>query len=130
MRRTQLIIAAVIGFLGVALGAMGAHSFKDALGPAGVTSYLTAVRYLFYHLFAIMLIHALAKNISEKLANVAGWFFIVGILFFSGSIFLLSTIPVHGIEGMRALGPITPIGGLIFMIGWLVAAIGFFKSKA
>lgn len=130
MRKTQLIIASVIGFLGVALGAMGAHALKDALGPVGVNSYLTGVRYLFYHVFAIMLIHALGNSISEKMANLAGWFFIIGVLFFSGSIFLLSTIPVHGIEGFRALGPVTPIGGLLFMVGWLLTVMGFWKGDS
>lgn len=129
MKNLQVTIAAVIGFLGVALGAMGAHALKDELGPVGVNSYLTGVRYLFYHVFAIMLMHALSSKISEKFIKVASWFFIIGILFFSGSIFLLSTIPVHGIEAMRTLGPITPIGGLLFMVGWLLAVFGFAKGN-
>lgn len=129
MKNFQLTIAAIIGLLGVALGAMGAHALKDELGPVGVNSYLTGVRYLFYHVFAIMMMHALSGNISEKLATLASWFFIIGIVFFSGSIFLLSTIPVHGMEGMRALGPITPIGGLLFMVGWVLAAVGFARGN-
>jgi len=129
MKNLQLTIAAIIGFLGVALGAMGAHALKDELGPVGVNSYLTGVRYLFYHVFAIMLMHALSGKISDKFAKLAGRFFIVGIVFFSGSIFLLSTIPVHGIEGIRALGPITPIGGLLFMVGWLLAAVGIVRGN-
>ncbi|MFT4524107.1 MAG: uncharacterized membrane protein YgdD (TMEM256/DUF423 family) [Granulosicoccus sp.] len=129
MKNLQLTIAAIIGFLGVALGAMGAHALKDELGPVGVNSYLTGVRYLFYHVFAIMLMHALSGKISDKLAKLAGWFFIIGIVLFSGSIFLLSTIPVHGMEAMRTLGPVTPIGGLLFMVGWVIAAVGFVKGN-
>ena len=129
MKNLQLSIAAILGFLGVALGAMGAHALKDELGPVGVNSYLTGVRYLFYHVFAILLMHALSEKISNKLAKLASWFFMIGILFFSGSIFLLSTIPVHGIDGMRSLGPITPIGGLLFMVGWLLAAVGFARGN-
>ena len=128
MKNLQLTIAAIMGFLGVALGAMGAHALKDELGPVGVNSYLTGVRYLFYHVFAIMLMHALSRKISEKFTKLASWFFILGILLFSGSIFLLSTVPVHGIVGMRALGPVTPIGGLLFMVGWLLAVVGFAKG--
>jgi uncharacterized membrane protein YgdD (TMEM256/DUF423 family) len=128
MKKLQLTIASIIGFLGVALGAIGAHALKDELGPIGVNSYLTGVRYLFYHIFAIMLMHALTDKISNKFANLASWFFIVGIVFFSGSIFLLSTIPIHGFEGMRILGPVTPFGGLLFMVGWLLSAFGFIKD--
>ncbi len=129
MKNLQLTIAAIIGFLGVALGAMGAHALKDELGPVGVNSYLTGVRYLFYHVFAILLMHALSEKMNEKFARLASWFFIIGILFFSGSIFLLSTIPVQGIEAMRSLGPVTPIGGLLFMVGWLLATVGFVRGN-
>jgi len=129
MKNLQLTIAAIIGFFGVALGAMGAHVLKDDLGPVGVNSYLTGVKYLFYHVFAIMLMHALSERVSDKLTNLSGWFFIAGIGFFSGSIFLLSTIPVHGMEGITVLGPVTPIGGLLFMVGWLLAAIRFAKGN-
>lgn len=130
MNRSLLISASILGFLGVALGAMGAHFLKDALGDVGVNSYLTGVRYLFYHVFAILITQLYSQKANHNWFNLAGWCFLVGIVFFSGSIFLLSTIPVHGIEEMRMLGPVTPIGGLIFMIGWLNAAVGFLKSTS
>lgn len=129
MNKTLTVSAAVLGFLGVALGAMGAHFLKDALGEVGVNSYLTGVRYLFYHVFAILITQVFAKNANHNWFNLAGWCFLIGIVFFSGSIFLLSTIPVHGIEGMRMLGPVTPIGGLIFMVGWLFLFVAMIRSE-
>lgn len=129
MNKTLTVSAAVLGFLGVALGAMGAHFLKDALGEVGVNSYLTGVRYLFYHVFAILITQAIRMNSNPKWIDLAGWCFLVGIILFSGSIFLLSTIPVHGIEGMRMLGPVTPFGGLIFMLGWLFLFVAMIRSE-
>jgi uncharacterized membrane protein YgdD (TMEM256/DUF423 family) len=127
MNKALLISASALGFLGIALGAMGAHLLKDALGEVGVNSYLTAIRYLFYHVFAILITQVFAKNAIHSWFNRAGWCFLIGIVLFSGSILLLSTIPVHGVEGVRMLGPITPIGGLVFMVGWLMLVFGFLK---
>ena len=122
-RKIQLGIA--ILFLAIALGAFGAHGIKNLVGPEQVASFNTGVRYQFYHGFAILLSVWLAEKwVSQAAATRAVWCFLIGILFFSGSIYLLSLREVIGIENWKFLGPITPIGGVLFMVGWGILLVG------
>ena len=81
-----------------------------------------------WHIFAISGCVLLSKQFNVNL-NVSLWLFTVGILFFAGSIFLLSTIPVHGMESVKAIGLVTPIGGLILVAAWLSVAVQFIRNK-
>ena len=105
-------------FVGVALGAFGAHGLKDALSPEAKQIYQTAVFYHLIHglgLICVGLVTVVKPAMTAL--RVAGWMFVIGITLFSGSLYLLS------ITGVKKLGAITPLGGLLLLIGWLCLAI-------
>jgi uncharacterized membrane protein YgdD (TMEM256/DUF423 family) len=113
MDRTFLLIGAVLGFLGVALGAFGAHVLKSRLSPEMLAVFETGIRYHMYHAFAILIVAAAIGHLgSARLLSLAGWFFFGGVLLFSGSLYALA------LSGVGILGAITPIGGLLFLAGW------------
>ena len=121
MDRTFLLIGAVFGFLGVAFGAFGAHGLRSRLTPEMLAIFETAVRYQMYHVFALLIVGgAMAHFGPARLLSLAGWSFIAGIVIFSGSLYALA------LTGTTALGAITPIGGLGFLIGW--ACLAFFAA--
>jgi len=105
-----------MGFLGVALGAFGAHGLRTRLGPEMLAVFETGVRYQMYHALALLVLGALAPGIAGRLATAAGWSFTAGIVLFSGSLYLLALTDV------RILGAITPLGGVAFLIGWACLA--------
>ena len=114
MYRTFLLIGAILGFLSVAFGAFGAHALRSRLSPEMLAVFETAVRYQMYHALAIMIVAAGMGRLGPlPLLSAAGWTFFAGTVLFSGSLYLLA------VTGTRALGAITPIGGLLFLIGWL-----------
>ena len=119
--KNQLRLCAGLGALAVGLGAFGAHGLQDLVTPEQLTTFHTGVRYQFYHTLAIGLAIAL-WNIpevgTERLQQaIACW--AIGILLFSGSLYLLSLKAVHGLS-VSFLGPITPIGGVFFIVGWVL----------
>ena len=105
--------AAIAMFLGVAIGAFGAHALKDILTEPLKAIFETGVRYHFVHGLALFPVAWLSSRTPNHLVEIAGWCFVAGILLFSGSLYALS------LTGIRALGMITPIGGLAFLIGWV-----------
>ena len=110
--------AGVAGFLGVALGAFGAHALKVRLAPEMLAAFETGVRYQMYHVFALVAVAWAWARWPGRVLMAAGWLFIAGIVIFSGSLYLLA------FTGVRALGAITPLGGLAFLAGWLCLAWG------
>ena len=116
--RTLLLVGALAGFLGVALGAFGAHGLRARLPPEMLDVFETGVRYQMYHAFAILIVALAAARLDGWLIRAAGWSFAVGIVLFSGSLYLLA------LSRITMLGAITPIGGLAFLAGWgcLIAA--------
>ena len=122
MDRTFLLIGSVLGFLGVAFGAFGAHALRTRLSADMLAVFETAVRYQMYHTFAVLIVAAAIGRIGDAAWLVmAGWFFVAGIILFSGSLYALT------LTGVGILGAITPVGGLLFLIGWaclIVFAIG------
>lgn len=104
-------------FLGVALGAFGAHALKTKLSPEFLTIFETGVRYQFYHALALFIVAWLYQKNPGSLINVAGWSFVGGILVFSGSLYILC------LTGVKAWGAVTPIGGLSFLVGWALLFI-------
>jgi len=105
-------------FLGVLLGAFGAHGLKDVLSEEGKKLYQTAVLYHLIHGLGLLAVGWLSLlKPRESLLNMAGWAFLLGILLFSGSLYLLS------LTGAKRLGIITPFGGLAFLIGWFCLAL-------
>lgn len=111
-RSIWVLFAAISGFLAVALGAFGAHALKASLSPALYQVYQTGVEYQFYHTFALLFLGLAADKLPQRLINGSGWAFSVGILLFSGSLYLLA------LTGIRTLGAITPLGGIAFLLGW------------
>ncbi|MCH8273009.1 MAG: DUF423 domain-containing protein [Candidatus Marinimicrobia bacterium] len=122
MAKTFLIIAAVFGFLGVAFGAFGAHALKDKLTPQLLETFETGVRYQMYHVFAIAVVALASTHWRIGLLNISGWMFVVGIIIFSGSLYILS------LTGEKMWGAVTPFGGLALLGGWLTLAVGLYKA--
>jgi len=114
-----LRIGAIWGFLAVAMGAFGAHGLKDRLESLGTSAnFQTAAQYHMYHALALVAVGLLAVcGKSNPSLNVAGWSFLLGSLIFSGSLYILS------VTGIKWLGAITPIGGVLLLIGWAALAL-------
>jgi uncharacterized membrane protein YgdD (TMEM256/DUF423 family) len=114
MERFFFTAGSLAAFLGVALGAFAAHGLKTRLTPDMLDIFETGVRYQMYHAFALFIVAWASSRWPESNFNAAGWCFIVGILVFSGSLYILS------LTGLRWLGAITPAGGIAFLIGWAI----------
>jgi len=112
-----LFIASVFGFLAVAIGAFGAHAVKGAIEPGLYVVYQTGVEYHFYHTFALLGLAVAPERINPRLVKRAAIAFVIGILLFSGSLYLMA------LTGMRSLGMVTPLGGVAFLCGW--ALLGY-----
>jgi len=113
MDRTFLFLGSLLGFLGVTFSAFGAHALKARLSADMLVVFETGVRYQMYHAFAILIVAAAIGRIGDaNLLVLAGWFFVAGVLLFSGSLYVLS------LSGVGVLGAITRLGGLLFLIGW------------
>jgi uncharacterized membrane protein YgdD (TMEM256/DUF423 family) len=128
MNKRLIITASVFGILAVILGAFGAHALKSLLDPAGLEVWKTAVSYHFYHTLALLFVSILPAS-NSKVVNMAAWFFSLGILFFSGSLYLISAKEILNITQLSVLGPLTPIGGLFFILGWFSLITIAVKSK-
>lgn len=116
-------IAAILGALGVMMGAFGAHSLKSRISPEYLDVLKTGVLYLFIHTLAIVCTSLLAlKGGSSRLLKFSGIIFLIGILLFSGSLFLISTKQVTGLD-ISMIGFVTPLGGLCFIAGWISLGI-------
>ena len=121
-------IAALFSALGVIMGAFGAHALKTRITPESLEVLKTGVFYLFIHSVACLIIASLSRLPGNiRMLKLAGIGFLLGITFFSGSLFLISTKTITGIE-IGFFGIVTPIGGLCFITGWISLAIWGFKS--
>jgi uncharacterized membrane protein YgdD (TMEM256/DUF423 family) len=118
VERLFYLYAGIFGFVGVALGAFAAHGLKWTLQPDLFAVFETAVRYQMYHVFALCVAAWGWARWPHKAFVAAGWLFVIGIVIFSGSLYLLA------LTGMRWLGAITPLGGLAFLTGWLCLVVG------
>jgi uncharacterized membrane protein YgdD (TMEM256/DUF423 family) len=118
-------IAAIFGTIAVIFGAFGAHALKAQLSISALENWKTAVNYQFVHALALLLLATLPVNTFIRLS---AWFFGIGILLFSGSLYLLSLSGILSINS-GFIGPITPIGGLCFIIGWIFLFFSAFKKN-
>ena len=128
MHKPYLITASVFAALAVILGAFGAHALKQIVPPETVTTFETGVRYQFYHSFALLATGILFDKGKRSWMKFAGISFIVGILLFSGSLYLLTILRATESVGLSKLGIITPFGGLFFIAGWIALAIALSLS--
>jgi uncharacterized membrane protein YgdD (TMEM256/DUF423 family) len=113
MLRVFLLLAALAGFTGVALGAFAAHGLKGQLSPEYLAVFQTGVHYQLVHALALFGVALLTERLPGRLLTAAGSLFGIGILLFSGSLYALT------LSGLGKLGMITPLGGLCFLAGWL-----------
>ena len=121
MHKNFLLVAAVMGFLGVAFGAFGAHGLRNRLSPEMLAVFEIGVRYQMYHVFALLAVAvAIAHFGRARLLLIAGWSFIAGVLIFSGSLYAVA------LTGTGMFGAITPIGGVGLLLGW--ACLAFFAA--
>lgn len=118
---TWISIGSLFGALSVLLGAFGAHALKTKLSPESLVIFETGVRYQMYHAFALFGVALVASRIDVLSVKVAGYCFIAGILLFSGSLYALV------FTGVKTLGMITPVGGILLVLGWLSLAKATFR---
>ena len=121
VQKCLLILGALLGFFSVAAGAFGAHALKQKLNPEMLSAFEVGARYQMYHALAIFIAIWISTIIPGALPPLSAWLFFVGTLVFSGSLYLLA------ITGIRILGAITPIGGVILLAGWLCLIIAIYK---
>ncbi len=127
MNKRIILTGTLFGLLGVVLGAFGAHGVEGKISDASLDNYKTAVSYQFYHTFAILYLATFSRA-RNGLINFSFLAFTVGILLFSGSLYLLSTREITQLSS-SVLGPITPIGGLCFILGWISLFIATIRHK-
>ena len=125
MNNKLISIAGLLAFLAVVLGAFGAHTLNELLTTEKLNSFETGVRYQFYHSLALLIIGLNANKLNAT--ALIGKFMLIGIVFFSFSIYLLSLQELIGIN-LSLLVPITPIGGLLLMISWLILIFKNYKK--
>lgn len=123
MNKKWLITGAVLAMTGVIFGAFGAHGLKSIVEPDKLTIFETGVRYQMYHAFALLILGLIEPVASLRWSNRAGWFFLLGTGLFCGSLYGLT------LSGNTWLGPITPLGGLCFILGWASLITAFAKGK-
>ncbi len=124
MLRGFLLLAAFFGFTGVALGAFAAHGLKDRLSAEYLAIFHTGVTYQLVHTLALFGVALLAAHIPGRLVTWAGVSFAIGIMLFSGSLYLLT------LTGIGKLGIITPFGGLGFLVGWFCLGLAAWRLQA
>lgn len=129
-KKNLLLVSGISGAMCVTIGAMGAHALKNILPIENLQTLETAVKYQFYHTLALILVVALSEKINSKYLKYSSALFIMGIIFFSFSLYFLALRPLLciGNEEMKWMGAITPIGGICFILAWLMLSFGALKS--
>ena len=133
MQKRFITFAGFSAAIAVAMGAFAAHVLRSKLETGGMTetnlqAFETAARYQMYHSITLLILALLSEKIQNKLITKAAYCFMAGIVLFSGSLYLLSTASLIGLTTVSWLGPITPIGGLFFISGWLLLACSALKK--
>lgn len=123
MDRLFALAGAKLALLAVALGAFGAHALRARLSPEDLAIFETGVRYQMYHALALFAVAWAASRWPGTAVNAAGWMFIVGVLIFSGSLYALV------LTDTRWLGAVTPVGGVVLILGWGLLAWGIFQGR-
>jgi len=128
MNKRILISAAILAIIAIVLGAFGAHKLKELLSVENLNSFETGVRYQMYHVFLLLFL-ALFSEIKNNTKKIIYRLTIIGTLFFSGSIYLLSTSIITSID-FSSIGFVTPIGGTLLIIAWFFLLRSFINLKA
>lgn len=117
MDKTFAVLGALSGLVSVAAGAFGAHALRARLSADLLAAFETGARYQMFHALALLGVALLAARVPGAALTWAGWLFVAGTLLFSGSLYALA------LTGVRALGAVTPVGGVAFLAGWLALAL-------
>jgi uncharacterized membrane protein YgdD (TMEM256/DUF423 family) len=131
MERIEKRIIATGAFfcvLAVSFGALGAHALKSIVGPTSVNTWELAAQYQMYHGLAILAVGLIHIHISNRWIKSSFLFMCLGIILFSGSLYLLALKSILSQGFISIIGPITPIGGILFIIGWILLIIGILKK--
>jgi len=124
MERRALMIAALMLAAAVVLGAFGAHALKARLSPEALGQWRTGVEYQFYHGLGLLVVALMYDRLPKSILQWVARGFTLGVVLFSGSLYLLSTRELGGLQGLSGiLGPLTPLGGLCFILGWVLLLI-------
>jgi uncharacterized membrane protein YgdD (TMEM256/DUF423 family) len=123
MKFNWFAVGAIAGAIGVALGAFGAHALKTRVTEELLSVFEIGVRYQMYHALALFAVAWAAGRWPGSWVNASGWLFTVGIIIFSGSLYLMT------ISGARWLGAVTPLGGLCFILGWMALAVAALRGS-
>ncbi|MCO6498846.1 MAG: DUF423 domain-containing protein [Vicingus serpentipes] len=127
--KNSIIKAGILGGLAVLGGAFGAHALKEVLSIEQLASFNTGVRYQIIHALVLLMLFILIEKYQSTHFKIAAQLFFWGVILFSGSIYLLALKNIIGIEALKFMGPITPIGGLLIITGWFFVIIGGIKLK-
>ena len=130
MQKNTLIKAGILGVTAVILGAFGAHALKAVLTPEQLISYQTGVRYQMIHAVVLLFLFLLTLKFDNKQFKIAAQLIFWGVILFSGSIYILTLKNIIGLEVLKFVGPITPIGGLLLISGWIMLVIGGIKIES
>jgi uncharacterized membrane protein YgdD (TMEM256/DUF423 family) len=128
-QKNILLLGIVMAATAVILGAFGAHGLKKIVTSEQLEVFKTGVQYQFYHALGIILVALVAQHVQHVFIKRAAWMFFFGILAFSGSLYLITLFYALNTEGVRWVGAITPIGGLLFILGWIMLGLGVHKNK-
>ena len=120
MNKKILLKGALLGCIAVIFGALGAHALKQVLTTDQLLSYETAVRYQIYHAIVLLFLAIGAKWFNNKTLKLSSLFIFWGVVLFSGSIYLLTIKNIFGLAFLKFAGPITPLGGILMIIGWVI----------
>ncbi|MBK6843832.1 MAG: DUF423 domain-containing protein [Gemmatimonadetes bacterium] len=123
MDRLFLIIAALSGAVSVGAGAFGAHALRARLEPRLLEVFQTGAQYQMYHALAMVGVAWVASRWPGSLSTASGWLFVAGTVLFSGSLYAMA------LTGVRALGAITPLGGVCFIAGWVTLAVAVMRER-
>ena len=129
MRKSFLLAGILLAGLAVALGAFGAHGLKKIVDEHSVETFKTGVQYQFYHALALILTGILSLNFPGKQLKWSGNLFIGGIILFSGSLYAITAFKAAAADVPKFIGPITPLGGVLFILGWLFLLIAVLSKK-
>jgi uncharacterized membrane protein YgdD (TMEM256/DUF423 family) len=128
MHKGFMLAGAILAAIAVGLGAFGAHGLKQIVPQETISTFETGVRYHFYHAFALLVTGILYERIKTRWVRFAGSSFILCIILFSGSLYILTLLKATDTIGLNKLGIITPFGGLFFIAGWIALAIALSLS--
>ena len=129
MHKTFLSLGALFGGIAVALGAFGAHGLKNIVSSDVVSVFQTGVQYQMYHTLALLVVAIVYERLPNQWIRWSGYLFSFGILFFSGSLYLITALKAEETSIPVFIGAVTPVGGLLFILGWLSLLIGIFKRN-